>query len=333
MENEKTKSNNIEFSVIILAYNHEQYLEKAITSVINQDTNVRYEVIIGEDCSTDNTKEIVKKYFDLYPHIIVPIYHDHNLGATKNLYYLMSKARGKYLAFLDGDDFWCSKNRITFDTKFLEMHKNLEGICHRCELVDEGGKKIEGINNDNIFNTSNKSAFSFNDFINWKMAGHSSALTIRNVFNIMDCKILYQASDIIGDRTINMLATLNGNIYCDKHIMSCYRYRLSSTRDNFTSEYINHNWRDRDVLYIKRLEDWLLKNRGIVVDINEVKKDRFVASVVVWMKNKNRDNWNVICRIIKYIGHPVRYTYYFCKIYFLKTLYWHVLKKDYKIEL
>lgn len=97
------------------------------------------------------------------------------------------------------------------------------------------------------------------------------------------------------------------------------------------TQYVTNNWRDRDVLYIRKLEEWLKRTKKINVDISLIKKDRLVASVVVWMKNMNISNFKVVCRIIKYSGHPLLYLYYAIKTIIVKNYYWHILKKDQKV--
>ena len=100
----------IKVSVICTTYNHEAYLQTALQSIIEQKTNFKYEVLIGDDCSTDKSRSIIMKYEQMYPSIIKAFYHNKNVGARENVDFLCSKAQGIYMIFLETDDFWIDKN-------------------------------------------------------------------------------------------------------------------------------------------------------------------------------------------------------------------------------
>lgn len=321
------------FSLIITTYNHEQYIGQALESVLSQKTEYKYEIIIGEDCSTDKTRSVIKKYQKRYPEIIRPVYHKNNMGGTKKSYYAIGRARGRYIAFMDGDDLWCDDNRIQKDVTFLEAHQEYTGVCHHCKIIDVDGKEVtEGLGEKQILNLPENTVYTFEDFKKWKLPGHISCITARNIFPEIDYRILYKASDIIGDRTISMLLSLDGPIFRDFQVVSCYRYRNSADQKNFTAEFANKNWRDKEVLTIRKLELWLEKKKGIKFDFTRNKKNLLAASVVVWMKNPSRYNFRVIGNIIRYSGNPARYLYDALRVFMIKLYSWHILGKDYRIE-
>ncbi|MBQ7464691.1 MAG: glycosyltransferase, partial [Lachnospiraceae bacterium] len=92
-------------SVIFITYNHEKYVEKALRSVLEQKTDFCFEVVIGEDCSTDGTCQIMDRVIEEYPGIPVKkIYRSKNTGRpTQNVYETTMECRGEYLAYLEGD--------------------------------------------------------------------------------------------------------------------------------------------------------------------------------------------------------------------------------------
>jgi glycosyltransferase involved in cell wall biosynthesis len=116
-------------SVLILTYNHEKYIAQAIKSVVNQNTNFNYEVLIGEDCSTDRTLEIIMPYLIQNPEKLKLLNSESNVGALKNEANLMSAAKGKYIAFLEGDDFWTDNNKLQKQVDFLESNPDF-GLVH-----------------------------------------------------------------------------------------------------------------------------------------------------------------------------------------------------------
>lgn len=114
----------IKVSVCCITYNQEMYIERAINSFLIQKTNFPFEIIIGNDASTDNTSKILEKYKKKFPSIIKIITTSKNIGANKNLIQVFEEAQGDYIAICEGDDYWSSENKI--DIQYNEMIKNKE---------------------------------------------------------------------------------------------------------------------------------------------------------------------------------------------------------------
>lgn len=121
--------NNPVISVIVITYNHEKYLSQCLDNILSQNINVEYEIIIGEDCSKDKTKEICYYYKDKYPNIIKLILHETNVGLINNYLSLLNSARGKYITQISGDDYWCDNNKIQMQLDFMESNHNV-GLCY-----------------------------------------------------------------------------------------------------------------------------------------------------------------------------------------------------------
>jgi glycosyltransferase involved in cell wall biosynthesis len=115
-------------SVHMLAYKHQDFIEQAIRSVIAQITDFPVELVIGEDCSPDGTRRIVERYARAYPDLIRPVLHDRNVGAPRNSAAVLTKCRGRYVAFLEGDDYWLSPDKLQKQVAFLEAHPDCS-IC------------------------------------------------------------------------------------------------------------------------------------------------------------------------------------------------------------
>ncbi|WP_162495536.1 glycosyltransferase [Confluentibacter flavum] len=109
--------------VWMLAYNHEDYIEQAVESVMVQNTTFNYKLIIGEDYSTDTTRSICKRLQDKYPDNIDLILNETNLGHEKNgqnIYNLCLASKAKYIAMLEGDDYWTDPLKLQKQIDFLE---------------------------------------------------------------------------------------------------------------------------------------------------------------------------------------------------------------------
>lgn len=98
--------NDIKVSVCCFTYNHAPYLSKALDSVLSQKTNFRYEIIIGDDCSTDGSQDIINAYAIKFPDLIKTIYQPVNSRGKKNFSDVYKSAEGQYVIALETDDYW-----------------------------------------------------------------------------------------------------------------------------------------------------------------------------------------------------------------------------------
>jgi len=109
-------------SVKMITYNHEPYIRQAIDCVLNQKTNFPFELVIGEDCSTDSTREIVFDYAKRYPDIIRVITSEQNVGMKQNSKRTSDACRGKYIAICEGDDYWQRDDKLQMQVDYMERH-------------------------------------------------------------------------------------------------------------------------------------------------------------------------------------------------------------------
>ena len=110
--------------IAVTTYNQEKYIAKTIDSLLNQQTNFDYQIIIGEDCGTDNTLNILKAYQKKYPKKIVVLVADKNLGIELNLLKTVKACTAKYIAICDGDDYWIDDKKLQKQVDFLEKHQD-----------------------------------------------------------------------------------------------------------------------------------------------------------------------------------------------------------------
>lgn len=116
-------------SAIILTYNQAAYIAQAIECALNQQTDFDYEILIGEDCSNDGTREIVFDYQQRYSKQITVVTSDRNVGLLDNYCRTVRQARGKYIAGCSGDDYWHNPAKTQMQADFLERNPDC-GMVH-----------------------------------------------------------------------------------------------------------------------------------------------------------------------------------------------------------
>ena len=121
-------------SVCMTAYNHEKYIGQAIESVLMQQTDFRYELVIGEDCSTDSTRRVCRTFQEKYPDKVRLLEREKNLGLAGNFLATLGECRGQYLAILEGDDFWIDPFKLQKQAKFLDTHSDFAMVFTRTEF-------------------------------------------------------------------------------------------------------------------------------------------------------------------------------------------------------
>lgn len=133
-------------SVLMLAYNHGEYLQQAIEGVLAQKAGIPIELLIGEDCSTDNTLDIALRHQRENPGIVRVITSARNVGSSRNYRRALVAARGEFIAHMDGDDYWLP-NKLARQVEFLRANPDCAAVYTNALTIDHGGKRI-GLFND-----------------------------------------------------------------------------------------------------------------------------------------------------------------------------------------
>ena len=116
-------------SVCMTTYNHEAYLPRAIESVLEQQTSFGVELVLGEDCSTDGTRAVCEAYAARYPDRIRLVTSAENVGWRANYRRTFEACRGRYVAYLDGDDWWCDAHKLRRQVEYMESDPAC-GMCY-----------------------------------------------------------------------------------------------------------------------------------------------------------------------------------------------------------
>ena len=130
-------------SVFMMAYNHGHFISRSIELALCQKTNFDFELTVGEDCSRDNTRSIVKTFSDIYPGKFKLLFHEKNIGAVANQNAVLSACTGKYIAFCDGDDYWTDPYKLQKQVDFLEANPEYGLVYSDVKIVNKEGDDID----------------------------------------------------------------------------------------------------------------------------------------------------------------------------------------------
>lgn len=128
-------------SVCIVTYNQSLWIRECIESLIFQDADFDYEIIVGDDCSNDGTAEIVQEYSERYPELITSVVRKKNLGAVANLVDVYKRARGQYIAHMDGDDL-AFPNKLKMQVQTFKDNRDIVICSHDVVVIDKKSKVI-----------------------------------------------------------------------------------------------------------------------------------------------------------------------------------------------
>jgi len=165
-------------SVIITSYNQAETLPQTIDSILAQKCSIPFEIIIGDDCSTDNTREVCKQYKTKYPDIIRPIHHVKNGGVATNFVLSVKEARGKYIALCAADDYWHNPKKLQLQLDHFELHPDCGFIYTDYDKLHVGNGKIT----KSYLTNSGATIYEGNNLIKTVFGGSFPALTLTVMF-------------------------------------------------------------------------------------------------------------------------------------------------------
>jgi glycosyltransferase involved in cell wall biosynthesis len=129
-------------SICVITYNQAPYIRQCLDSILAQDIGESFEVIVGDDCSTDGTRDIIDDYVVRYPGIVRLLPAEENRGATANYFATHAEAKGEFVAHIDGDDY-CLPGKLRAQLDAMQRHPECAVCAHDCLVFDEATGRIE----------------------------------------------------------------------------------------------------------------------------------------------------------------------------------------------
>jgi RimJ/RimL family protein N-acetyltransferase/glycosyltransferase involved in cell wall biosynthesis len=134
-------------SVFVMVYNHEKYIAECLEGILMQKCNFNFDIVVGEDCSTDKSREILLEYQNRYPGKFKLLLHETNIGAAKNQMEVFNGCNGKYIAMCEGDDYWIDPLKLQKQVDFLEANEDYVLIHSDIFLKNSSGENIKSARN------------------------------------------------------------------------------------------------------------------------------------------------------------------------------------------
>lgn len=206
-------------SVCCATYNQVDYVRQCFDGFLSQKTDFPFEVLVHDDASTDGTADVIREYQSKYPDVFFPIIQTENQYKKGNkkitAYFNLPRARGKYIAICEGDDFWTDPLKLQKQVDFLEQHPEYTLYCHNWEVL------CEGAYHDSPIHHLYQQTLSFS-FATLPWVWITKALTLMFRKNAVDYKTLLEYS-FCRDVHIVYYALKVGKGYFNPEIMACYR--------------------------------------------------------------------------------------------------------------
>ncbi len=208
-------------SVCCVVFNHRDYIGEALDSFVKQETNFKFEVLVHDDASTDGSSEVISAYARRYPDIVKPILQSENqwMRNTRNplIHELFPRARGKYIALCEGDDYWTEKDKLKIQVEFLET-------CPEYSICFHNTFQGHVVEKSRLYSFDSDNEVSLIDAFNHPI-GHTSSLVFRRELGFP--KALIEKTNI-GDWPLKLHMLMRGKGFYFSKPMSFYRIHGTS---------------------------------------------------------------------------------------------------------
>lgn len=261
-------------SVWMSAYNHEKYLSQCLDSVLMQKTDFDFEIILGEDCSTDKTREIAIEYQKKYPEKLKLFLPENNIGMMEIDVATHRLCKGKYLALLNGDDYWTDKSKLQRQADLLDSDSGISMCYHRTYVIDE----INGNTWETEF-TGEKNNLPIEKLFKGFNPIMTSSVMCRNFKSLPE----WYTEMPFGDMPLYLMLYETGKISYIERTMGVYRIHNSG---NWQGDSLIKNL-NKDILYYKLVDEKFKFKYSL--HIKKILAKRFFDLIILSLRDNNKE--------------------------------------------
>ena len=204
----------IKVSILVLTYNQAAYIDDALTGLVDQRTSFPYEIVVGDDCSTDATLARLDDWQRRYPQLVRVLKSPENRGLLPNFIRTFNSCRGEYIAICEGDDYWTNPHKLQVQADFLDSHPSFSTCIHRV---------VNYYEDNNTKSLSNGGQKAVNTIVD--LAKSNFITNVSAMFRSTYVGKLPQWFESVGtyDYALHMLNAQHGDIYYMSKPMAIYR--------------------------------------------------------------------------------------------------------------
>ena len=209
-------------SICMISYNHGKFIAQAIDSILSQEVDFPIELVIGDDCSTDDTFRICEDFArrDLRVRLLS---RERNLGVMPNFSRSLAACQGEYVAVCEGDDYWTDPRKLSKQVAFLDAHPDYAGAAHQSDVLIK--EKVA-----RKFKHGVASTLTTGDLTYGRLFHTASVMFRRPVVDVV-CRAPLVLS---GDRLLNFCISFLGKIHYSEETMCAYRLHGAGMSSNAT---------------------------------------------------------------------------------------------------
>ena len=232
-------------SISCVAYNHGPYIAQSLDSYLMQKTNFKFEILVYDDVSTDNTREIILDYARRYPDIIKPYFPEENQYSQGKYnvegFFNYPRAKGKYSAMCDGDDYWTDENKLQLQVDYMEAHPEC-AMCLHAAQIETAQKAVQLME----IRPYKKDCIIPTEKVIDKMFNYPTASLMFRTEYTHDLQDYYYTSPV-GDIPIQLHMAAKGTVYYLDRKMSVYRQGVTTSwsalmkEGNYKQNLIDHH--------------------------------------------------------------------------------------------
>lgn len=268
--------------MLIITYNQEKYIEQTIKSVLNQITNFDFEIIIGDDCSTDNTTNICSNFQKQFPEKIILISNNENQGFLRNYFNCYNSSKGVYLAATAGDDYWCDNYKLQKQVDFLEENKDFSMCCSGYKLLFEDTNQFKDMVQ------SNRKEFTYNELLYNNEIAATTSIYRKSLLPTLNNEFLNVP---VEDWVLYLMYAKLGRVGYLNEVFGVYRQHSNSVYSGLsngkrglwrfkTALYINQNFRKQTMLSFFKTEKYSIRMVLSSTDLSRNEKIDFYNSLI-----------------------------------------------------